>query len=125
MKITANTHDGLFQAEFEGTGHTDIVAQVASFQEVFSENKCGKCGSTNTRFVIRTAKSQDGAKTYIYHEHHCCEKNCRRRLSLGVLDDGSHRLFPKRKYGKDHEKDGQYLDNNGWVRWNDKIKDYE
>ena len=39
--------------EFESDTVKDAVTQLSTFQEVFGEVKCGKCGSENLRFVVR------------------------------------------------------------------------
>ena len=39
--------------EFESDTVKDAVTQLSTFQEVFGEVKCGKCGSENLRYVVR------------------------------------------------------------------------
>lgn len=120
MKVAYKTKDGRFACEFEGKGHSEIHEQIASFQEVFEECVCGKCGSTDTRFVVRIAK--DGKKEYTYHEMRC--NKCGAKLSLSVKDDGMGSLFPVRfeRDGGEYKKteDGKLIPRgkNGWVKYN-------
>jgi hypothetical protein len=95
--------------EFEAQNHKGVMQQVNSFQEIFEE-KCRKCGCENVRYIIRKAKDNKG-KEYDYYELRC--PNCQAKLPLGILDDGSDNLFPKRK-----NEDGEYRGEFGWVQWN-------
>lgn len=85
-----------------------VFKEMARLQEVFMLDTCGKCGSNNTRLVVRSALDKKG-KSHDYHEMRCQNIQCRARLAFGVTDDG---LFPKRK-----NEDGSYLPHNGWVTW--------
>jgi DNA-directed RNA polymerase subunit RPC12/RpoP len=108
MKVTYKTDK--FSAEFEGN-QKELFAQIGTFQEIFEE-KCAKCGSSNIRFVVRTAE-KDGKK-YDYYELRCAD--CGARLAFGNLDDGSG-LFPKRK-----DENGEYKGKYGWTIWNRETK---
>ena len=44
---------GKLNVAFEGETVRELWKQIAIFQEVFGETKCGKCGSENLRFVVR------------------------------------------------------------------------
>lgn len=101
MKL--NYTDGKFSVEFEGDSQKDLFGQIASFQEVFGETICGKCGSKNLKFVVRTVDEND------YYELRCLD--CGARLVFGVNKKGGG-LFPKRK-----DKEGKWLDHKGWVKW--------
>ena len=103
MKLSYTTSNGKISVEFEGESQKDLFGQIASFQEVFEETQCGKCGSENLKFVVRTVDEND------YYELRCLD--CGARLSFGVHKKGGG-LFPKRK-----DKD-TWLPNRGWVKWN-------
>lgn len=105
MKMTYN--NGKFSVDLEGN-QKDVWSQLAVFQEIFEE-KCGKCGSENVRFVVRKAKDAKG-KEYDYYELRC--KDCGAKLAFGSLEDGSG-LFPKRK-----DEEGNYKGEYGWCLWN-------
>lgn len=104
MKLRYTTANGKVSVEFDGESQKDLFSQIASFQEVFEETKCGKCGSENLQFIVRTVEEND------YYELRC--KDCGARLAFGVNKKGGG-LFPKRK-----DKDGKWLPNGGWVKWN-------
>ncbi len=106
MKVRYQTKDGRFQVELEGDDQRSIFGEVARFQEVFEEATCGKCGSDNIRFVVRNVDDN------LYYELRCAD--CGAKLSFGVMKKGGG-LFPKRKDGE-----GNWLPDNGWVRWNSK-----
>ena len=110
MKAIYTTRNSKLAVELEASTHKDLWKQLASFQEVFEEEKCGKCNGTNLRYVIRKSKDSKG-KEYEYHELRCAD--CGAKLAFGVLDDGSGSLFPKRK-GEDGKIRGKW----GWVKWN-------
>jgi DNA-directed RNA polymerase subunit RPC12/RpoP len=120
MKVNYKSKNGRLGCEFEGKGHLDIWKQIASFQEVFEEEKCGKCGKDNIKYVLRVA--QDGKDEYEYPELRC--NSCGAKLSFGTMKDGNGTLFPIRfeREGKEYKKDangksipkGSY----GWVKYN-------
>jgi hypothetical protein len=76
---------------------------LATIQEIFGEEKCGVCGSTNLRFVVRNVESND------YFELRCV--NCSALLAFGQHKKGG-TLFPKRK-----DDNNNYLASNGWHKW--------
>ncbi len=91
------------QIEVEGKDSKDVFTQLAASVEVFSHTTCGNCGSKHTVPVVRDMQGNT------YHEMRC--RACGACLAFGQKRaDGS--LFPKRK-----DKDGQWLDNNGWVKF--------
>ena len=104
MKINYTTSNGRISVEVEGEDHKSLFENLATFQEVFDESKCGKCNSENLRFVTRKV---DGN---IYYELRCVD--CGAKLAFGVHRDGN-TLFPKRR-----DADGNWRGNNGWVKWN-------
>ena len=52
MKVLFQPSDKL-TFEIEGAGQKEIFKGLAMVQEVFSEKKCGVCGSENIKFVVR------------------------------------------------------------------------
>ena len=111
MKVNYKTGNGRISVEIEGDSQRDIFAEIARFQEVFEETKCGKCGSENLRFVVRNVDDN------LYYELKCLD--CGAKLAFGVMKKGG-RLFPKRK-----DKEGNWLPNGGWVKWNPETKKEE
>ena len=110
-KLNYTTANGRISAEFEADTQREFFAQIARFQEVFEESKCGKCGSENLIFVTREV---DGN---MYYELRC--KDCYAKLAFGSHKVGGG-LFPKRK-----DPNGKVMGDNGWVRWNPETKQEE
>jgi hypothetical protein len=98
------------EIEVEGKTHKDIFRELQSAEEVFSDGKCGACGGTDTRFVVRKVDDPDpkSKKTYEYFEKRCMNPKCKARLAYGQHNEGG-TLFPKRKDDK-----GNWLPNKGW-----------
>jgi hypothetical protein len=111
MKVTYQS--GKLTASFECDTQKDLFAQLSSFQEVFGQEACGKCGCSNLSFIVR---ENDGNE---YHELRCDSPECRAKLSYGVNKKGGG-LFPRRK-----DSDGNWLPDSGWVKWNPKTKTAE
>tara|TARA_R110000744_G_scaffold245633_1_gene362289 strand:+ start:1261 stop:1590 length:330 start_codon:yes stop_codon:yes gene_type:complete len=109
MKINYKT--GRINVELEGDTQKDLFSQLSAFQEVFDENTCGKCASQNIRFVVREVDENH------YYEIRC--QDCGGRLEFGQVKKGGG-LFPRRK-----DKEGGWLPDNGWVKWNPKTKTVE
>ena len=65
MKVNYRTRNGRLSVQLEGDSQRDIFAEVSKFQEVFEEDKCGKCSSENVRFVVRNVDDN------LYHELRC------------------------------------------------------
>ena len=111
MKVTYQTKNGKLSVELEGDAQRDIFAEIAKFQEVFEEDTCGKCGSTNIKFVVRNVDEN------LNYELRCAD--CGARLSFGSMKKGGG-LFPKRK-----DSEGNWLPDRGWVKWNPKTEKNE
>lgn len=97
----------------EGDNHIELFDQLASLQEVFSNDKCGKCGSTALKFVSRQDKEEND-----YHELQCTK--CWAKLAFGHHKKGKS-LFPKRKDDDKGTVTGEpngWLPTNGWLKWN-------
>jgi phage FluMu protein Com len=94
--------------ELEADQQTDLFRLLASAQEVFGEQKCGKCKCANLLF--RTRKN---AQDNEFFELICT--HCRAVLQLGAHKKGN-TLFPRRhRDGDGGEK--EWLPDNGWLRW--------
>lgn len=102
MKLRYKVGDRL-EFELEGSGQKEIFKELAAIQEIFGEEKCGLCGSTNLRFVVRSVEGND------YFELRCAD--CGAVLAFGQHKKGG-TLFPKRK-----DDDNNYLPNKGWHKW--------
>lgn len=107
MKLKKKLNSNV-EVEVEGDGQKDLFKELASVEEIFGEDKCGMCGKSDIRFIVRNVDSND------YYELKCL--NCYATLSFGQHKKGG-TLFPKRK-GEDNE----YLPNNGWYKWQPKDK---
>lgn len=116
MKVTRHYTNVSLTAE--GATHLEVVKELAALEEVFSEAKCGKCGSEDIRFRVRSV--QDGKKEYEYPEMLC--GGCWAKLSFGQSEGG--KLFPVRyeREGGEYKKDadGNYIPRGtrGWVKYN-------
>lgn len=110
MKLTYTTNNRRITAEFEADTQRELFAQISKFQEVFEEDKCGKCQGENLKFCVRTVDDNE------YFELRCAD--CGAKLAFGSMKKGGG-LFPKRKDGDSWLPDG------GWQKWNSKTKTME
>lgn len=109
MKVKYKVNDKL-EFELEGSGQKEVFKELAMIQEIFGEEKCGLCGSSNIKFVVRNVEGND------YYELRCAD--CGAVLAFGQHKKGG-TLFPKRK-----DDDGNYLPSKGWHKWNkENLKD--
>jgi ribosomal protein L40E len=111
MRLTYTTRNGRIKVEIDGESQKDLFESLSKFQEVFDESSCGKCGSENLRFVVRSVEDN------LYYELRCLD--CGARLAFGANKKGGG-LFPKRK-----DNDGKWLPDGGWVKWNPKTEQSE
>ena len=111
MKVNYTTSNKRISVEFEGDSQRDIFEQISKFQEVFEQSVCGKCGHENLRFVVRTVDDNQ------YYELSCTNGGA--RLAFGAHKKGGG-LFPRRKDG-----DGNWLPDQGWVKWHPKTEKNE
>lgn len=112
MKVQYTTRDGRMTVEIEGKTQVDIFEQLAAFTEVFEDRTCTRNGksSDNVRYVVRENEAEDK-----FYELHCLDKDANligARLAFGQHKKGG-TLYPKRK-----DKDGNWLPNNGWTKFN-------
>jgi ribosomal protein L40E len=111
MRLTYTTRNGRIKVEIDGESQKDLFESLSKFQEVFDESSCGKCGSENLRFVVRSVEDN------LYYDLRCLD--CGARLAFGANKKGGG-LFPKRK-----DNDGKWLPDGGWVKWNPKTEQSE
>ena len=109
MKATYTS--GKISVEIEFETQIELFQKLSNFQEIFEETTCGKCGSDNIKFQVRHVADN------LYYELRCAD--CGAKLAFGVMKKGG-RLFPKRK-----DKEGNWLPDNGWVKWNSKTQKEE
>lgn len=89
--------------EVDGKDVKDVFSQLSGAVEVFGNAGCGACGGTT---VVPNVREVQGNT---YYEMRCTQ--CGASLAFGQRKaDGA--LYPKRK-----DKDGQWLDNGGWVKF--------
>lgn len=115
MKVEFKVSD-LATVTGEGANHKEVMKDLAGLAEVFSVDKCGKCGKKELIPVVRTQGK------FTYYEMKC--KSCNAKLSYGQATGGSESLYPRRKYHDKHPlvksgeaKEGDYLPNGGWDLW--------
>jgi hypothetical protein len=101
MKVVCKVSDKL-TVELEGADQKDTFEKLATVQEVFGEDVCGKCGKSNLKFQVRTVDDNK------FYEIKCV--SCGAVLSFGAHKKGN-TLFPKRKDGEN------WLADRGWVKW--------
>ena len=89
--------------EVDSESAKEAVRELSEYAEVFSETKCGECGSQDVRPTFRQAKGYD------FYEMTCLA--CGAKLGFGQTKDGN-RLFPKRK-----DQDGGPIGKDGWHRY--------
>lgn len=102
MKIVYRASDKL-TVEIEAAGQKEIFKAMSSVQEILGDTVCGACGSENVRFVVRRVDDND------YYELRCAD--CGAVLQFGQHKAGG-TLFPKRK-----DKEGNWLPNRGWTKY--------
>jgi hypothetical protein len=105
MKLTYKINNKL-SFEIEGEGQKEIFKELSAIQEIFSEESCGLCKSTNLRYVVRNVDGND------YYEIRCID--CGAILAFGQHKKGG-TLFPRRK-----DDEGKWLPNRGWHKYNPK-----
>jgi hypothetical protein len=116
MQITKQIKHGLTITIDQPT-QKDAWAALASAEEVFGETACGKCKSK----FLRHLKRINGKHTY--YELLCL--GCGARLAMGVHDNDSGTLFPRRKDNDTGDVTGEphgWLPDRGWLKWDPETK---
>lgn len=104
MKVLYKANDKL-SFELDASGQKEVFKELATIQEIFSEDKCGLCGCTNIKYIVRSVEGND------YYELRCTDVKCGAVLAFGQHKKGG-TLFPKRK-----DDDNKYLPNKGWHKY--------
>jgi len=99
--------------ELEEDKQSDLFRSLASAQEVFGEECCGKC--QNTELVFRTRKNADEDEFFEL----LCPK-CFAVLAISQNKKGG-TLYPNRQ-GKDEAGEKIQLKCHGWRKWNKEKK---
>lgn len=106
MQLAYMTQNGRVTITMEADSIKDLYRQLGQVEEVFEENKCGKCGKKDIRHVYRNIAGNE------FFEVKCNDSKCRACLTFTTSkSDGGKSLFPKRK---DKYPDGKLLDDQGW-----------
>ena len=105
MKVKYKVGDRL-EFELEASGQKELFKELSSIQEIFGEESCGLCKSTNLKFVVRNVDGND------YFELRCAD--CGAILAFGQHKKGG-TLFPLRK-----DDENKWLPNRGWHKYNPK-----
>jgi hypothetical protein len=111
MKLSYTTADGRMTVEVEGKSQTDLFEQLAEFQDCFETGPCTRNGKTSDKLKFQVREVEDNK----YYELVCVDADFDlrgARLSFGQHKKGG-TLFAKKK-----DKDGKWLPNNGWVKYN-------
>ena len=104
MNLTVQLNEKL-TATLDVSHQRDAFEELSRVQEVFGNTQCKKCNGTDVRYQVRTDHEENK-----YYELVC--NSCRAKLAFGAHKKGGG-LFPKRK-----DKEGNWLNTNGWVKWN-------
>lgn len=124
MKATVNVGNGV-SIDVSGDTQIELFKSIAKVQATFSFNKCGRCGSENVQFQVRTTDNDED-----YPEMVCRDVNCRAKLPFGIAKK-TFDLYPKRKWDTlspkqkieraSEEEYAQshygYLPNEGWYKY--------
>ena len=115
MKATVKVNEQL-SIDVEAEDVKKLFEGLANVQEVFGDNKCGACKSTEIRCCVRTVEDNS------FYELVCNKCHC--KVAFGHNKTGGG-MYPKR-YQTDSKgkavKDKTtgkpiYLENNGWTKY--------
>ena len=121
MKVTYTS--GKISVEIEADTQIELFQQLANFQEIFAETKCGKCGSEHTKYVCRLDKDENDWLEVVCQE-------CRAEVIFGRAKKGGV-IYPKIRWDQLSEKQQEqraneqayaekhygYLPNKGWFNF--------
>jgi ribosomal protein L40E len=112
--------------EVSGEDEIEIFKSISRAQEIFSFNQCGKCDSTEVRFVARQDKDENDWLEIV------CQK-CYAKLPFGMTKKGK-KIFPKLRWDnlsetQQKERSNEeapakshngFLPNSGWYNYKKK-----
>ena len=109
MKLRYTTASGRISVEFEGNTQAELFEKIAEFQEVFENESASKDGKTSNdiRYVVREVEDN---KYYELRVNSGPLKGLKKAFGVHKKGGG---LFPKSK-----DAAGNWLPDNGWVRYN-------
>lgn len=117
-KVKATLNICGMTVEVEAGNNKELFRIRAELEEMFGENKCGRCGSERVRCKLRTIKGDD------YYSMVC--KDCGASLSFGQTKVGN-KLFPIRKLmedGRPSRLNGREdTEHGGWTLWRGKLSE--
>lgn len=93
-----------------------LFEQIHAVNDSLKPEPCGKCKSESIH-VVRNSGGNN------FYELVCTNNQCRAKLSLGIENNESKKLYKKRtetdKDGRVIKKDGKtvYLPDRGWQKW--------
>lgn len=105
MNNTVSLTLGNLTFTLDASDEKQLFKDLAHINEIFGHTKCGKCGSEDLSFVVRS--DDDGND---YYELKC--NKCGAKFKFGQAKKGG-TLFPKRK-----DADGNWLNDGGWLKYN-------
>jgi hypothetical protein len=98
---------------------TDAFEFICHMNEVYGNMTCTKNGESSDKVELKVRIS--GAKKHKYYEVVCMDDNPKlkyARRGLGVKEEGNDNLFPQRKWPEGHKNAGEWLPDNGWLKYN-------
>lgn len=95
--------------EVESDSQRSMFEDLAKVSEIFGQDACGKCKSSNIKFVVRNATTKD-KKPVKYYSMDCME--CHAKLSIGQHMENPDNMFVRRK-----NKEGEWIVDSGWTKW--------
>lgn len=124
MQVSYTTADGRMTVTVEGRDQTSVFQQIANFQEIFETPTKNvvingtQVDSKDFRFQVRKNKDGDEFYEIVYAGS---DRDLRGyKFELGCTKDPKGGLFPKRK-----DKEGNWIENNGWTKWQGEKTDTE
>ncbi|HEY9706371.1 MAG TPA: hypothetical protein V6C58_28300 [Allocoleopsis sp.] len=90
----------------------ELFEFLAEMQELFSDTTCTRNGSESDHVKIRVRVDEDDNKYYEFYCYKGDKSVMGSKKAFGVNKKGGG-LFPRNK-----DKEGNYLPNNGWVKFN-------
>lgn len=132
MIVRVRVNDNLWIEDNNPSTETDTFKTIARLTEVFTHQKCGRCGSADVKFVCRQDKDEND-----WLEIVCQNSTCRARLVFGQKKGKGGEIYPKVRWNnlsetqqKERADEEEYaadhygwLPNGGWYIYKYKPKD--